>query len=307
MNKHEKKDFAMQRTHFHHIGVLISAVWLLMLPSVIMAQSNSDMPPLGQALVSEGQFATALASALGVVNTDDEDEAERQLGMLEIAPRGGWMADYPVTPDILGELQNAVYHAAQADRLSLNTDEAMQKIDAVAADFGLTIRYAGTGDSQGCMNYPSDSDMNDFYDNQGPPVVTYYCPPAYYQGLYEWIPYAFYWHHHRQFPGFFIMRDFHHVTHTRHHQHVITNHFNAPGSSRSFRIDPMERAQGKTFGGIGVPHPQKKTPSGVNNNGKTTIFKETHPQTAPRNTPATPEGNHDNQPQPRDLRVLPPW
>jgi hypothetical protein len=107
---------------------------LLFIPAVIYAQSeqmNPGAPPVGQPLVSEGSFAVELASALAVENTDDEVEAESQLGELGIAPRNGWIADYPVTPDIISELQNALADAADAGKLSIGKDEALKAMNDV--------------------------------------------------------------------------------------------------------------------------------------------------------------------------------
>jgi hypothetical protein len=59
-------------------------------------------PPVGQALQREGNFAVKLVSALALGNTEDEVEAESRLAEAGIAPRNGWIADYPVTPDIIG-------------------------------------------------------------------------------------------------------------------------------------------------------------------------------------------------------------
>lgn len=69
-------------------------------------------PSCSQALVSEGDLALRLCSAPGVTTTSDVVEAENLLGDLGIAPRNGWISDYPVTPDIIVELQNAVAAAA---------------------------------------------------------------------------------------------------------------------------------------------------------------------------------------------------
>jgi hypothetical protein len=81
---------------------------------MVLAQSEQlrpGAPPVGQPVVSEGDFAVRLAFALAVVTTEDEVEAESRLGEIGIAPRNGWIADYPVTPDIVAELRRPTgYH-----------------------------------------------------------------------------------------------------------------------------------------------------------------------------------------------------
>lgn len=99
---------------------------------VTHAQSENP-PPIEQQLVREGDFAVRLASALGISATDEEVEAESRLGEAGITPRNGWIADYPVTPDIICELQKAVGTAADAGKLSVGRDEALKVFYDVAA------------------------------------------------------------------------------------------------------------------------------------------------------------------------------
>ena len=76
---------------------------------------------------------------MGVGNTDDEVEAETRLGEIGITPRNGWIADYPVTPDILGELQKSVSDAADARKLSMSRDEALKRLNDVSAQLGVGV------------------------------------------------------------------------------------------------------------------------------------------------------------------------
>jgi hypothetical protein len=92
----------MKRLWFKKIIVFVLSLFLLLAPAMAFAQTGqakTGAPPVEQPLVSEGSFAVRLASALSVATTDDEVMAESQLGDLGIAPRNGWIADYPVTPD----------------------------------------------------------------------------------------------------------------------------------------------------------------------------------------------------------------
>src|SRR5512146_1079455 len=98
----------MLRVHFPRLMMVFAALLLLGVPSIIRAQDERAKPappPIEQELVSEGTFAVRLVSALGLEPTDDDVEAESRLGDLGIAPRNGWVADYPMTPDIVIELQ----------------------------------------------------------------------------------------------------------------------------------------------------------------------------------------------------------
>ncbi len=67
----------------------------------------SRPPPVKQTLIPEGFFAIKLADALKLGPAETEAEAETTLTSLGIMPGNGWIADYPVTPDVLIELQNA--------------------------------------------------------------------------------------------------------------------------------------------------------------------------------------------------------
>ncbi len=48
-----------------------------------------------------------------------------------IALRDEWIADYPVTPIILAELQDAVFDAAEKNKLSKKEDEAVKAFQSV--------------------------------------------------------------------------------------------------------------------------------------------------------------------------------
>src|SRR4030067_1646348 len=91
--------------------IVIVTVALLTLPLGVYAQSDqmpSGAPPVAQTLIREGDFAVKLAEALKIGTAKNEVEAETMLGSSGISPKNGWIADYPVTPDIIGELQSAV-------------------------------------------------------------------------------------------------------------------------------------------------------------------------------------------------------
>src|SRR5512143_1211123 len=99
---------------------LLAAGTLLLAPLAADAQYTSGTtsgPPIGQVLVREGDYAIRLAGTLGVVTTDNEVVAEDRLAVLGIAPNSGWISDFPVTPDIIAELQASIEQASTAGRL----------------------------------------------------------------------------------------------------------------------------------------------------------------------------------------------
>ena len=123
--------------------MLILILLLLMMPAVVHAQAEQekpDTPPIAQPLVREGAVAVKLVSALALGSIEDEAEAESRLGEAGIAPRNGWIADYPVTPDIVGELQAALREAADSGKLSMSRDEALKKLDGSIAEAGLAVK-----------------------------------------------------------------------------------------------------------------------------------------------------------------------
>jgi hypothetical protein len=263
-------------------GRLVLLLLALTLPTLLYGQPGP--PPVGAALVREGEFAVDLVSALGVGNTADEVEAESLLGGLGIAPRNGWIADYPVTPDIIGELQKSVIDAVDSRRLPLTRDEALQKFADVNVQASLSVvPYDGNPDSQGPPlapeEYPNPVMVNDYYATEGPPIVTYYTPPPDYYYLYGWVPYPF-WCHGFWFPGFFVLNDFHRIVHFHNRPFFVSNHFNDVRAHRFFRIDPHGRFTGHTFAGIGAPRSREFIPSGIPGSDRK-VFNAPRTQTMP--------------------------
>jgi hypothetical protein len=130
----------MKQLTSRKILVLLISVFLLLIPTMIHAQGDlvlSGSPPIEQPLVREGAFAVKLSSALGLGTTDNETEAVNRLSSVGIAPRNGWIADYPVTPDIIGELQQSVGDAADAKSISMDRYEALERFADVTAESDL--------------------------------------------------------------------------------------------------------------------------------------------------------------------------
>lgn len=247
----------MKRSLFRVI--IITMTGLLLMPGLMNAQSEQTTaanPPVAQPLVREGDFAVKLVEALKLGTAASETEAESMLGSVGIAPRNGWIADYPVTPDIIGELQKAVSDAADSKRLSMEKDEALKGFQDITTEANLSVTpYAQGGtveNPEGYKNYPDPTVINNYYYNEGPPVVTYYSPPPNYYYLYSWIPYPFWWRGF-WFSGFYCLVDFHRVAIINRRVEVISNHFVDHRTNGVFRIDPLRRFNGRTFAGIGLP------------------------------------------------------
>jgi hypothetical protein len=239
---------------------MVLLVFFVLIPAFAYAQTAQQegaSAPLSQPLVREGTFAVMLAQDLKVGGPSSETEAESELSAAGITPRNGWIADYPVTPDIIGELQVSIGAAADSGKISMGKEAALTEFNAVLAEEKLDVRAGGSEENvEEAAPYPDTSELSNYYYDEGPPVVTYYAPPPDYAYLYTWVPYPFWWTDF-WFPGFFILGDFdvdihHHHGHEFHHGHgfhhgrdeFVTNHFRDSATGRMGRIDPAHRWQG---------------------------------------------------------------
>ncbi len=260
-------------------------------------QATGNLPPVAQTLVPEGLLAKELAAALKIGQPQNEAEAESMLSSIGIEPQNGWIADYPVTPDIIGEIEGAVAAAADGNRLKMGREQARKAMESVVSQLGLNVTAgsstrvpSGAGtvssyiyrytDRDGVVHFtdryenippeyrdqitgsaeelrpraslespgdttelpvnPAPEVVNSYYDDYGPPVVTYYAPPWPYDYMYAWVPYPF-----RCsgffFSGFFILRDFHKHVFFHGRGFVVTNHVFNPRTRTFFAVDPANR------------------------------------------------------------------
>lgn len=276
----------MKRLSICCVGLSTFCLFLLS-SNVLLAQSNlpkSAPPPIGQQMVREGDFALRLSAELGIGTAEDEIEAETMLGNVGIAPRNGWIADYPVTPDIIGEMHKSVRDAAASGKISMSVEEAIKRLQTVNADLSLAVAPStsandGKAKSPKGDNYPDQTVINNYYTTEGPPVVTYYEPPPDYYYMYSWVPYPF-WGFGFWFPGFFILNDFHRIVHVHDRNVFVSNHFNDVRNHRMFRIDPVSRFRGRTFAGIGVTRTRNFISTGVRRSERT-IFNSPRMRMSP--------------------------
>jgi hypothetical protein len=238
---------------------------MLMLPSIIpaqteqsqteqsqTAQNSSELPPIEQQLVREGDFAVKLSAALAMGDANDEAEAENLLAETGITPKNGWLADYPVTPDIAGELRDGVIAAADAGKLFLDKEKALQEFDAILDGLGLPMvpqqaEIVDENPPEPTESYVEPDVVNNYYYSEGPPIVTYYPPPPTYVYLYSWVPYPF-WTWGYFFPGFFILNDFHRTVVFHRRTFFISNHFRDLRTHRVFRVHPRTRHGSHVYG-----------------------------------------------------------
>jgi hypothetical protein len=73
--------------------------------------------------------------------TQREVEAENLLGSVGISAQNGWIADYPVTPDIMGEIQKSMIDAVDSKKLSMSKGKALKRFQDVTTETGLAIRH----------------------------------------------------------------------------------------------------------------------------------------------------------------------
>lgn len=236
--------------------IAVTFICFLLAPPTAAVDTPPDgqeAPPINQVLVREGDFALQLAQVFELGGPAGEAEAMSALAAAGIAPRNGWIADYPVTPDILTELEAAVGAAADEGRLAAGRDQSLRDFQDLAAGFGLTVAadpeavYAETEPPADYPRYTDPTIIERHYYNAGPPVVTYYPPPRNYYYLYSWVPYPFYWHSY-WFPGFFILHDFNRVVFVKHRTvRVVSNHVFSPRFRKVVVVDHRSRTRGKIF------------------------------------------------------------
>jgi hypothetical protein len=253
----------------------------------IGAQSGEiagQVPPIEQTLVREGDFAVKLVEKLRLGTPKNEAEAETMLSSTGISPKNGWISDYPVTPDIVGELQDAVGGAADTGKLPMKRDEALKTLQDLVAEVGLSVVVdRGTDDLSeeppATYSYYSEPTVIHYYDTYGPPIVTYYPPPWSYSYLYAWVPYPFGWTG-VYFRGYYVLNNFHRCVDTHHRSVYISNHWRDPGTRRVFVIDPSRRHTANFIRNRSVNTP-RGFPSPEGRRGAASIFEQSRGRITP--------------------------
>jgi hypothetical protein len=132
------------------------------------------------------------------------------------------------------------------------------------AEYNLPVTAEGAARSADASppDYPDAEALNNYYDSEGPPVVTYYAPPSDYASMYDWVSAPFWWSG-LWFSGFFILTDFDVRGHRHGHKHgdghdeFISNHFRDAATGATVRVGPAARTPGRTPTASGI----KNTPT----------------------------------------------
>ncbi len=250
----------------------ILLIGIVLAPVAVAAAAGTNFP-ISQSLVREGTFATELAGALQLGPVTDEAQAESLLSSAGIMPKNGWIADYPVTPDIVGELHDAVAQAAVSGGVNMAEDDAVSAFQGVVDKYGLAVTadsQTAPADVSSAPQCSAGQDVNDYYNTEGPPVVTYCAPPEAYGYLYSWVPYPFWWSEF-WFPGFFVLVDFDRDVVVHHHHHHFSNHFFDRKHHRFERVDAVNRlhwgsatVRGSTLSGASTAQRTQVVTTGMN-------------------------------------------
>ncbi|MGE5174552.1 MAG: hypothetical protein ACM3MD_12070 [Betaproteobacteria bacterium] len=205
---------------------------------------RQQAPPVAQTLVREGDFAIKLAAELDLGNPANEAEAEDMLARAGVSPLNGWISDYPMTPEIIGQLGDSIAAAAGEGKLPMTAGEATKGLYSLASQMNLPTP-AGPGPGTAPEGQSNPTVVNNYYYDQGPPIISYYPPPADYLYLYAWVPYPVFWWGF-WWPGFFICHNFTTTVVVSNgvfvgRTAIVSNRFIDPVTRTVTRVDPVVR------------------------------------------------------------------
>jgi hypothetical protein len=232
------------------LTILLAAGLLLFPFATVRADYGSQpsqtqqVPPVAQSLVREGDFAVKLAAALEIGSPESEAEATDLLARAGIVPLNGWISDYPMTPAVLGELQDAIAKAGSEGKLPIGVDEATRRLFDLAQAMDLPVPAGPETEGAAAAEQSYPSVVNNYYYDYGPPIITYYPPPTYYAYLYAWVPYPVWWFGF-WFPGYYICNDFTTVVVVRSRPLIVTNRFIDPVTKRHAVLAPIVKRDAK--------------------------------------------------------------
>lgn len=130
----------------------------------------------------------------------------------------------------------------------MTSEQATRGLYSLASEMNLpTPAESGASAAPAGASLPSNSaTINNYYSDQGPPIITYYEPPVDYAYLYAWVPYPVWWFGF-WFPGFYICHNFTTTVIVRgghdewHHRAIVSNRVVDPVSHRAVFVDPVTR------------------------------------------------------------------
>lgn len=152
-------------------------------PTPLTDQMSANTPPVEQPLVPEGVFAVQLVEALKMGRGQDEAQAESMLSGIGIEPKSGWIAGYPVTPPVIGEIERGVAGAADGGKIGIGKEQALKAVGDLKAKLGFSVTTAGVVPQSAPQAVPGGQPANTviykYVDKQG--VI-------HYTDRYETIP-----------------------------------------------------------------------------------------------------------------------
>jgi hypothetical protein len=157
----------------------------------LQSEQNKPGPSsTGQSLVREGSFAMNLAEGLKIGQPKSEAEAESMLASAGITPKNGWIADYPLTPNTIRELQKAIGEAADSGKILMKKDEAIRVLqDLITID--IESQVVGV-EPPGWEPPPEPYYYLDLYPHPFPYLYFYPYPYRYYHPYHSY-PYYRHW------------------------------------------------------------------------------------------------------------------
>jgi hypothetical protein len=247
------------------IALMISCltIWPILVPHQSECSGRGTFP-VEQRLVREGTFAVRFLASISKSIVEDEASAEKTLGDMGITPQNGWIANYPVTPDIRGELRNSLTKAVASGKVGLGKDEAPAWFERFCISLNLPPEADPIVIAPGAAagRDPSPQEIKEYYKSVGPPVVTNYPPPDLYSDNYCLVPYPFS-SLGREFSGFYIMKKFHRTLFENNRVEFVSNTLHVFRKHRMFIIDPLARLNGRTYAGIGARGKKRFIPTGI--------------------------------------------
>ena len=154
-------------------------------------QNEQKAPDVPQ--VREGNFAVKLVEVLKLGTAKSEAEAENILASAGIAPKNGWIADYPLTPDIIGEVRRAIGAALDSGKIAMKREEALKSVQILIDDQWRMAAAPGKEQETASGGYPPNTYGGyDPYSYNPEPYYSPYYPPYYsYPYYYGYYPYPY--------------------------------------------------------------------------------------------------------------------
>lgn len=195
----------MKRKSFSPRGLL--AACLLVLVSTGMTRADV-FPPVAAPLVTEGVFAVRLAAELGINQGLNIPAAVNNLSSIGIVPRGGWVPEAIVTPALIAELQSSIFLAARSGQLLISGNRVLRRFNNARIALGLPIFPVPFAARAAFLNAGAinPAQINRFFANNGPPLLTFFNPPMQFRNLFTFTPCPFVCSN-IFFPGFFLRND----------------------------------------------------------------------------------------------------